>query len=480
MVKRLLNQPPDPAFDPFKRQPTLSTKGWDSALSRLVRRVTNGVTEEEMKLAHKLGFNGYLNYHLQASKIEDGACQAWVGQNAPLLGSAPEALYSLDQRIPMDQLIASSVYRAAFSKRQLHERLVEFWSDHFNIEYEKVRYLKLGDDRDVIRKHVLGKFPDMLKASAHSPAMLEYLDNTRNRRTTLNENYAREIMELHTVGATGGYSQADVRELARCFTGWTLAGRGNFNFDPNGHDFGEKMVWGQRIPALPASSGVQGKTDADTMIEFLVKHPKTAEYVSFKMLRFFLQYDPSPTQIAAVASVYTKTGGDIPAMMRAVLTPQNLLAATPKYKRPYTFMLGAMRATLVPSQVAKVDQLSFRYLPLLGQAMYQWDPPDGYPDRADYWAGGVLQRWNFATYITTTNSTEARMDANRFWNATTPASNTPDTVVDAIALHLFGGEMPDRLKALVRGYLAATPTMSLTRTREAIALTLSSATYNWL
>ncbi|MGQ0648783.1 MAG: DUF1800 domain-containing protein [Gemmatimonadaceae bacterium] len=478
MVKKLLGQTPNPAFDPFKKV-SISTKGWDSALTRLVRRVTNGVTEEEMKLAQKLGFYGYLNYHLAPSKIEDGQSQAWVGANAPLLNSAPEALYNLDQNMVRDQVITAALYRAAFSKRQLQERLVEFWSDHFNISWNEVRYLKLVDDREVIRKHALGRFPDMLKASAHSPAMLEYLDNTRNRRTTLNENYAREIMELHTVGATGGYSQADVRELARCFTGWTLAGRGNFNFDPNGHDFGEKTVWGVRIAAMPATAGIQGKQDADTMIDFLIKHQKTAEYVSWKMLRHFLQYDPSATQIAAVATVYAKTNGDIPSMVRAVLTPANLLAATPKYKRPYTFMLGALRATVNPSQVTRVNTLATRYLPLLGQAMFAWDPPDGYPDRADYWAGGVLQRWNFATYITTTTSAEAYMDFTRFWNATASA-NTPDTVVSAISRHLFGGEMPDRLKGQVKTYLSATATLTQARAREAVALALSSATYNWV
>lgn len=478
MVKRLLDQGPDPAFDPFKKQ-NISTKGWDSALSRLVRRVTNGVTEDEMKLANKLGFYGYLNYHLNPSKIEDGQSESWVGTNAPLLNGTPESLYNIDQRMVQDQLIMANLYRAAFSKRQLQERLAELWSDHFNISYNDVRYLKLVDDREVIRKHMLGKFPAMLTASAHSPAMLEYLDNTRNRRTTLNENYAREIMELHSVGVNGGYTQTDVRELARCLTGWTLAGRGNFAFDPNGHDFTEKNVLGQKIAAMPASAGQQGKTDGDTMIAFLAKHQKTAEYIAFKLLRHFLQYQPNEAQIAAVAQVYNKTQGDIPSMVRAVLTPANLLAATPKYKRAYTFMLGAMRATVNPAAVTKLNTLAFRYLPLLGQAMYAWEPPDGYPDRADYWAGGVLQRWNFATYITTTTSTEAAMDFSRFWNATTVAANTPDTVADAISKHLFGGEMPDRLRGQVKTYLGAAA-MSANRTREAIALALSSSTYNWI
>lgn len=479
MVKRLLGQSPDPAFDPFRKQ-KISTAGWDAALTRLVRRVTHGVTEEEMKLARKLGFYGYLNYHLAPAKIEDGQAQAWVGQNAPLLTGTPESLYNVDQRMVQDQLIESTLFRAAFSKRQLQERLVELWSDHLNISWNEVRYLKIIDDREVIRKHALGKFPAMLTASAHSPAMLEYLDNTRNRRTTLNENYAREIMELHSVGVNGGYSQVDVRELARCLTGWTLAGRGNFAFDPNGHDFTEKTVMGQKIAAMPSSAGAQGKTDGDTMVAFLAGHPKTAEYIAWKMLRYFLQYDPSPAQIAAVASVYTRTTGDIPSMVRAILTPSNLLAATPKYKRPYTYLLSAIRATVNPTAVGpRVTQLASRYLPLMGQRMFGWEPPDGYPDRADYWAGGILQRWNFATYITTTTSTEASMDLTRFWNATTASANTPDTVLDAISRHLFGGEMPDRLKAQVRTYLAS-GTLNVARAREGIALALSSATFNWV
>jgi uncharacterized protein (DUF1800 family) len=473
MVRKLLDSPPDPAFAPFKKQ-TASTRGWDSALTRLVRSATNGVTDEELKLAQKLGFYGYLNYQLQPTRIADSAVQTFVTSNYPLLEQQVEQLYNIDQRMVYDQLVESNVYRAAFSNRQLYERMVEFWSDHFNISFNEVRYLMLVDQRDVIRKNALGNFGTMLKASAHSAAMLEYLDNTRNRRTTLNENYAREIMELHTMGADGGYSQTDVRELARCLTGWTLAGRGTFNFDPNGHDFGAKTVLGYNIASLPTSSGAQGKTDGDFMLDILINHPSTARYVAKKMLRFLLQYDPTQAQINAVAQTYTRTKADIPSMIRSVLTPANLLAAAPKYKRPYTFMLSAMRATVDPSSVAKVSLLSDRYLTALGQPMFQWDPPDGYPDRAEYWAGGILQRWNFANYIATTSSTEAKMDFGRF-----SADKTPDGVANALSKHLFGGEMPDALKTQLVSYASA-GTLSDARIRETIALALSSSTFNWL
>jgi len=472
MVKRLLQQPPAQGFDPFNKQPVSTLKGWDSALTRLVRRVTNGVTEDELKLAHKLGYNGYLNYHLAPSRIDDAAAQSFVSQNYPMLSQAGDQLYRLDQRQVLDQLSEAALYRAAFSKRQLYERMVEFWSDHFNISFPQVNYLKLLDDRDVIRRHAFGKFPDLLKASAHSPAMLEYLDNTRNRQRTLNENYAREIMELHTMGSDGGYTQTDVSELARVLTGWTIAGRGTFNFDPAGHDFGAKTVLGQILPALPASAGVGGKTEGDQMLDILVKHPSTARYISKKMLRWLLQHEPSATQITAVAAVYTKTLGDIPSMVRAVLAPANVTAALPKFKRPYTFVLSTLRA--IKPNVTKVSLTTNRYLTLLGQPMFYWDPPDGYPDRAEYWAGGVLQRWNFATYITTTSG-ELTMDINRFI-----AVNTPEGVVDAIGKELFGGEMPARLRGQLLTYLQVQPVPSQARVRETIALALSSSTFQWI
>ena len=472
MVKRLLQRAPSTDFDPFSRQGRVSSKTWDSTLTKLVRRVTNGVTEDELKLAQTLGYNGYLNYQLGFNKIEDGTTQTFVSQNYPLLTQSVEELYNIDQGMVVRQLTEASVYRAAFSKRQLYERMVEFWSDHFNIAFPQVNYLKLIDDREVIRRHALGRFPELLKASAHSPAMLEYLDNTRNRQRTLNENYAREVMELHTVGADGGYSQADVRELARVFTGWTLTGRGNFTFDPNNHDFNAKTVMGQVFPAMPAGAGAAGKSEGDRMIDFLATHPNTATFLARKMLQWLLQYEPTTAQVAAVATVYTRTQGDIAAMVRAILSPANVATAAPKLKRPYTFMLSSLRA--VKPVVTKVSTISDRYLRLLGQPMFYWDPPDGYPDHADYWAGGLLQRWNFAAYLTTTSG-ELTMDINRF-----VAVNTPEGITAAISKELFGGEMPDRLKGQLTTYLAAQSTISQTRAREAVALALSSSAFQWI
>ena len=471
MVRRLLDQPPAPGFDPFGTRPAAAT-GWDSPLLRLVRRVTNGVTEDELALARKLGYNGYLNYHLAPGRIDDRVVDNFVAATWPSTLLGVDQLYSMDQGTVQAELTEATLYRAAFSKRQLYERMVEFWTDHFNIQFLQVNYLKLIDDREVIRRHAMGKFPDLLKASAHSPAMLEYLDNTRNRRTTLNENYAREIMELHTLGVDGGYTQADVRELARVFTGWTLAGRGTFAFDPLGHDYNAKTVLGVSLPAMAATAGSAGKTEGDQMIDVLCKHPATARFLATKLLRWLLHEDPSEAQVAAVAATYTRTGGDIPSMVRVVLSAANVAAARPKLKRPFAFMTSALRA-LSPTVVRLSAQR--RALTTLGQAPFMWEPPDGYPDRAAYWAGGVLQRWNAAVALSTLGTTgEVTLDVARL-----TAVPTPEGVTAALNWMLFAGEMPARLKGQLLTFLQATPTVSATRAREALSLALSSSTFQW-
>ncbi len=472
MVKKLLQAPSQPGFDPFKKSTALASKGYDSALSRLVRRVTNGTTPDEMALARKLGFYGYLNYHLGASKIDDAAAQSFVTANYPLLTQDASQLYGQDERLVYDQLVDSTLYRAAWSRRQLQERMVEFWSDHFNIEFEKVTYLKAVDDREVIRKHALGKFPDMLKASAQSPAMLEYLDNTRNRAPNVNQNYAREIMELHTLGVDGGYTQQDVAELSRVLSGWTMAPRGaGFVFDPAGHDYGQKVVLGVTIPAANRSIGAAAKAEGDKMIDLLVNHPNTAKFISKKMLRWLLRYDPADTQVNAVAGVYLKTKGDIPSMIRAILTPENLLATPAKYRRPYSYIIAALRAT--DPQPTKIAQVSQRWLGIIGQPLFAWGPPDGYPDRPDYWAGTALQRWNFAYYLMS-NSGDVPVDVGLFTK-----TNTVDGVLDAISDRLFGGEMPAKLRQQLTTY-ASTGQLSQNKVKETVALALGSQQFQWI
>lgn len=279
-------------------------------------------------------------------------------------------------------------------------------------------------------------------------------------------------MELHTVGVDGGYTQTDVRELSRCLTGWTMASRGvAFSFDPNGHDWGQKVVMGQVIPAQPSNSGQLGLTDGNMMIDYLVAHPNTARYLSRKMLRWLLRYDPSDAQVQAVASVYSSTQGDIPSMIRAILTPENLLAAPPKYRRPYSFILACLRGT--NPQILRLQNVTGTWLRAVGQSLFAWGPPDGYPDTAEYWSGGALPRWNFAQYLAT-NTADVPVDINRFLG-----TNTPAGLVDALNTSLFAGEMPDALRAQLLSY-AQGGTFNATRARETLALAMSSATFQWI
>jgi len=471
MVRRVLRKTTRPEPGPA-RSTLVSAAAYDSALSKLVRRITNGVTADEMTLARKLGFAGYLNYQLNWSKIDDNAVQTYVATNYPLALQDSAQLYSLDAGTVQTQFINATLYRAAFSKRQLYERMAEFFSDHFNIEYANVQYMKVPDERDVPRLYALGKFPDMVRASAHSPAMLEYLDNTRNRRNNVNQNYARELMELHTVGVDGGYTQNDVAELSRCLTGWTIASRGvAFTFDPNGHDWNQKVVLGQVIPSQPSNSGQLGLRDGDMMIDYLVAHPNTARYVSKKMLRWLLRYDPSEEQIQSVASVYSSTQGDIPSMIRAILTPENLVAAPAKYRRPYTYILACLRST--NPGILRLQNVTGTWLRTVGQSLFAWGPPDGYPDTAEYWSGGALPRWNFAQYLAT-NTADVPVDINKFL-----ATPTPTGLVDAINTALFAGEMPDALRSQLLSY-AQGATLTATRARETLALAMSASAFQWM
>jgi uncharacterized protein (DUF1800 family) len=442
---------------------------WRDPVARLVRRATLGITKEELVRAQKLGFAKYLDEQLKPSVIDDRAVAAFVATNYPTVGMTPDNLKGADQNKVMTEIQEATLYRAAFSKRQLYERMVEFWSDHFNIDRDKVGNLKVTDDRDVIRKHALGKFPLMLKASAHSAAMMNYLDQTQSRRGNINENYAREIMELHSVGVDGGYTQQDVNELARVLTGWTASGNGIFTYDPQIHDFGPKSVLGKTIPATAPGSGLAGKGEADAVIASLALHPKTANYIATKLTKFLLQYDPTDAMVAAVAAEFTKTQGDIPAMIRVILTEPNLMSAPPKYKRPFHFAVSAVRA-LGPSVTS--TGVVRNMIDSMGHSLFNWDTPDGYPDRMEFWSGLVLSRWNSATSIAGQTGTTFNFDVTPF------VGTTAESGADLIVERLFGGEVPVSFKTRLADYLRPSPT-NTGRVREAVSLALSSSQFQW-
>jgi uncharacterized protein (DUF1800 family) len=367
------------------------------------------------------------------------------------------------------QLQQATIYRAAFSTRQLYERMVEFWSDHFNIYVGKVGYLKVIDDREVIRKHALGRFGDLVKASAKSPAMLAYLDQTTSRVGRPNQNYARELMELHTLGVDGGYTQDDVAELSRVLTGWGIKGRGDFNFDPAGHDWTQKTVMGMTIPAGSPAQGQAGLLEGEKIIDMLVAHPSTARFISTKMIRWLLNSEPTSQQISTVSGIYRVTGGDISAMVRAILNDAWITASPARYKRPYHLLISAMRAS--GASVTATNTVNTQ-LTSMGQALYTWETPDGFPDSVEFWSGGIAPRWQMATTMSNYKTTAITVDHTPFLVAGV------DGTIDQIDQRIFAGEISPTTKAALRGYLAG-GTLNETRVRETIGLALAASDFQW-
>ncbi|HWL92402.1 MAG TPA: DUF1800 domain-containing protein [Phycisphaerae bacterium] len=449
-----------------KAGPPASAEHW------LARRITMGATEEELTLADSLGYDAYLEYHLNPAAIDDSALDT-ILEAYDSLTMTPAELLDLPQNQPPSELIEAAILRSVFSKRQLFERMVEFWTDHFNIDINTGlnRLLKAVDDRDVIRAHALDTFPNLLIASAHSPAMLFYLDNYASVVGNPNENYARELMELHTLGVGGGYTQQDVVELARCLTGWTIYSQNSgansltYRYRAIDHDNDEKTVLGNYV----APGG--GQADGDAVLNVLAYHPSTAAFISRKLCKWFYAENPPQTLVDAVAATYTSTGGDIKEMLRTLFHAVDPLAAPLKYKRPYHQFVSAMRATgaAVTATSGLRTQLS-----AAGHHPFSWGPPDGYPDSLDHWVGLLLPRWNFGASLLNGNVVGATVNINPFLAGATTAAQVADRIDDA----LFGGTMPANQKSRITQYLLPdNPTTQ--RKRDAVGLAIGAPAFQW-
>jgi uncharacterized protein (DUF1800 family) len=351
----------------------------------------------------------------------------------------------------VDDLQSAKVLRAVYSARQLDEVLVDFWMNHFNVFANKgpVRFLVAEYERDVVRPHAWGRFEDLLKATAESPAMLFYLDNFRSadpdargprRRAPganpngghrgLNENYAREVMELHTLGVDGGYTQADVTAVARCFAGWTIRGlrdnRPTFAFDPRLHASADKTVLGERIRG-------GGRDEGDRVIHLLATHPATARFVARKLAQRFIADDPPAALVDSAADTFRRTDGDIRAVVAAIVTSPAFVspeARRAKVKTPLEFVVSAVRAS--GAEVTDAGELC-RRIASMGMPLYQQQPPTGYRDTADAWVStsGLLARLNFALDLAAGRVRGAAVD---------PAALAP---VDTLAARLLPSGLSD-------------------------------------
>ncbi len=421
------------------------------------------------------------------------------------------------------QFVDSKVLRAVDSERQFQEVLVDFWGNHFNIDIRKqpCAILKIVDDREVIRPHVLGKFRDLLGASAKSPAMLVYLDNFRsttdtpmrnprfaNRRKALatavenpaqgavatpgqdavaavpvapkppkkragglNENYAREIMELHTLGVDGGYTQKDVTEVARCLTGWSL-GRpgtaraaggqgkntqaGEFRFYPALHDNGEKIVLGH---VIPAGGGIQ---DGEKVLDILANHPATMRHVSTQLCERLVSDNPPAALVDRCVATWKRTDGDLREITRTIVqSPEffSVAAYRSKIKSPFEYAVSSVRA--LGGTVAVADAAvrgrgrqgvqvrppqggGYFYLNTtsmvgeigtMGEPLFQYQAPTGYPEESQKWvsAGALISRMNFSLALTGNKLTDVRL--------TNLAQTLPNTRDINQFLDLFAGQI---------------------------------------
>jgi len=361
-----------------------------------LHRLTFGPRVEERAHFSGIGLQAWIEEQLDFETINDFDCELQLAPFKTLKmdaneieGISNQLFENYDREKAPRELRQSTLIRQLYSKRQLYEVMTEFWSDHFNIYIDKGNcfYLKTVDDREVIRKNVLGSFRDLVWASAHSPAMMTYLDNQSNQKGAPNENYARELMELHTLGVDGGYTQQDVMELARCLTGWNVKEHfwlGDFVFKEDLHDTGIKKILGMTIP----NNRIK---EAEQVIETLVTHPSAARFITTKLARRFIADQPPVELVEKASKVFLTSKGDIKSVLRVILL-DGLPRAQPKYKRPANFVLSAMRMLNVGTDGAGVQDHLLR----MGQLYFNWTTPDGYPDRSEAWQGNLMPRWQFA------------------------------------------------------------------------------------
>jgi uncharacterized protein (DUF1800 family) len=506
----------------------------DAAIVQVLGRTGFGPRPGDVERVRSLGIQRYLDEQLRPERINDSQMSARLaglttiglssqqiaeqyeipqlearrqkkqdakdGDPSTGLGAGPAS----DSKMPPDpaqvransvmvELSAQKVLRAVYSERQLQEVLTDFWFNHFNVDARKGadRFLLTEYERDTIRPRVLGRFRDLLGATAKSPAMLFYLDNWMSADPNgphlpdrvgrprvvrgpfggralmpplapmaqgnvpakapkgLNENYGRELMELHTLGVDGGYTQKDVTEVARALTGWTIdkpRTGGGFIFNPRLHDPGQKVVLGHVIKA----GG--GESDGEQVLDILASHPSTATFIATKLARRFVSDAPPPALIERAAKRFRDTDGDLREVTRTILTSPEFLspdAYRAKVKTPFEFVVSALRATGAEVQDARP---LVREVQQLGMPLYMCQPPTGYKDTGDAWVntGALVGRMNLAVRLAGGQLRGTSLDAS--------AINSPEAAID----RLLYGDVSDATRSTIAKATGAPRTLALT------------------
>jgi uncharacterized protein (DUF1800 family) len=466
----------------------------DAAIVHVLNRVGFGPAPGDVERLRRIGVPAYIEEQLHPERIADPSVHDRLAGLTTLRSSTADLLQQFQQplaqarrerqpqgavqgnserparrtmpsrevqpNLPVVELSQQKLLRAVYSDRQLEEVLTDFWFNHFNVDARKgpVRFMVTEYERDAIRPFVLGRFRDLLGATAKSPAMLFYLDNWMSgaeqggpARSGLNENYARELMELHTLGVDGGYTQKDVTEVARAFTGWTIENprmRGTFRFEPRLHAAGVKTILGHRIDA-------GGVKDGEEVLDILAAHPSTARFISTKLARRFVSDTPPAALVARLSARFTATRGDLKEVMRALLVSPEFLSPSShgtKIKTPFEYVVSAIRAS---GQGLANARPAVRSLQQLGMPLYQCQPPTGYKDTADAWVntGALVNRMNFAVTWSSAESGPGQLRRRR--------QASPASVEDV----LTGVPVSDATRATIEK--ASTP-------QQALALALGS------
>ena len=421
----------------------------EALLQHTLRRLTFGPTPEMFAKARSLGLEAFVEEQLSPDLIPDPEMDARLQPFRTLNMTVGQRLELNENIRSARELIDATILRQRHSQRQVFEMMVDFWGNHFSIYIGKFlcKVLKTDDDLKTIRPNALGKFRDLLHASARSPAMLVYLDQAESMGDSPNENYARELLELHTVGVESGYSHHDVAELARVLTGWTVSGIRNrdkmepgvYYFDPEIHDYGEKHVMDMMISPV-------GLAEGGMILDMLASHNSTAHFISKKLARRFVSDSPDPAFVDALSQVFIESDGDTRQLLRALLSSEAFkTSAGMKFKKPLDFFISTLRLT--DTNITGNSRKLLEELQLLGQVPFSWLMPDGYPDVAEYWAttSGMLDRWNFGFMLVSNVITGAEVDLA----ALTKDAASAEDVVDVLSIRFLGDRMPDDARAIL-------------------------------
>ncbi len=430
----------------------------NAAALHVARRLTFGATPALVSEITTKGIQTWIDEQLNWQAIDDSAMDAILACY-PGVTEEYATLKSQPYRGQVTQnLQSATMARAVWSRRQLYELMVDMWTNQFNIDGSNgvVRPYKPADDVTVIRANALGKFSDLLMAATKSPGMLMFLNNAQSRAdgaNVPNENHARELMELHTVGVGRGYSETDVVKVAHILSGWTVDKKGKFIFDATRHDLGPAS---DGAPILGWSrNGLTGVAAGESFLGHLARHSSTAQKVAYKLcVRFIGDYiQPDDAIVAATAANFIANDTAIAPTLRTLFQSDDFKASAGlKARRPFEFIAGTLRAaniTFDPTQSSQFQNVVNSRMNTLGQALFAWSFPNGYPDGDYRWisAGSMLDRWNFARKVSVDGFTVSMFDIDAILGTPAP------TKVGGVITKLANAVLAEPLDSAVYEYI---------------------------